>query len=146
MRRAQFDQDYSLGVTTASSPTFNVGTIYRNLCGGRDHSQTLIDRVLAKDVPALPPHSHASLAAPTTEKAPGIAITALILGISSVALFGPFTAIPAIICGHLALGQIKKSQTRRGRGMALTGLIAGYAVVLFYVLFITYLATSPRES
>lgn len=55
----------------------------------------------------------------------GLALTSMILGISSFACL--ITSIPAIICGHIASSQIKKSDGRiTGKGLALAGLITGY--------------------
>ncbi|MDP4624890.1 MAG: DUF4190 domain-containing protein, partial [Akkermansiaceae bacterium] len=56
----------------------------------------------------------------------GLAITSMVLGILTFVACG-LTAIPAVICGHMALGKIKRSQgTLAGRGFAITGLITGY--------------------
>ncbi|MEY4993339.1 MAG: hypothetical protein RIS82_461 [Actinomycetota bacterium] len=42
-------------------------------------------------------------------------------------------AVAAIITGHIALAQIKKSGAT-GRGLAIAGLVVGYATVAFWVL------------
>ncbi len=56
-------------------------------------------------------------------------MAALILGFLSLLSMG-VTAIPAIICGHIALFNIRKSKGRLGgRGMAIWGLIFGYGVI-----------------
>lgn len=58
-------------------------------------------------------------------------------------LFGVLTSIPAIICGHIARSQIRRTG-EQGAAAALTGLVLGYvftalavlgtaAIVLFYV-------------
>ncbi len=58
-------------------------------------------------------------------KSSGLALTSMILGASSFACL--ITAIPAVICGHIARSQIKKSDGRiTGSGLALAGLITGY--------------------
>lgn len=55
----------------------------------------------------------------------GLAMTSMILGISS--FFCGITGIPAVICGHIARGNIKRSQGQQtGDGFALAGLITGY--------------------
>lgn len=69
-----------------------------------------------------------------------LAIASLVCGILSLVCFGAFAGIPAVICGHLGLGKIKRSGGQlRGGGMALAGLIMGYVslgltliVMLFY--------------
>jgi type II secretory pathway pseudopilin PulG len=53
-----------------------------------------------------------------------------VLGILSLPC-AVFAAIPAVICGHIALKNISKSAgARTGRGMAVAGLIMGYVGVL----------------
>jgi type II secretory pathway pseudopilin PulG len=55
----------------------------------------------------------------------------------------PFTAIAAIVLGHLALSEIKKSAGRlAGRGMATAGLIMGYIGVALvpFILIIAAIA------
>lgn len=67
-----------------------------------------------------------------------LAVWSLILGILSIVLCGPISAIPAIICGHMARSQIKQEPNAlTGEGMALAGLIMGYfAIVMTILLFI----------
>jgi type II secretory pathway pseudopilin PulG len=66
----------------------------------------------------------------------GLAITSMVLGISSF-LCG-ITGIPAVICGHIARGNIRRSHGQQtGAGLALAGLITGYlgtAIVLIAML------------
>jgi hypothetical protein len=65
----------------------------------------------------------------------GLAITSMILGILS--LCTGIAAIPAVICGHLALSRINQSNGAvGGRGMAITGLVLGYLAIAGYVIFI----------
>ena len=53
-----------------------------------------------------------------------------------VALIGAFLLAPVgIICGHLALGQIKKTG-EAGHGLALWGTILGYVFTALGLLFI----------
>ncbi|WP_420115213.1 DUF4190 domain-containing protein [Pseudactinotalea sp.] len=53
------------------------------------------------------------------------AIAALVLGLCATAIF-------AVIAGHLALSQIKRTG-ERGTGLAIAGLILGYLEILFYL-------------
>jgi len=56
----------------------------------------------------------------------GLAIASLVLGILSFFSLG-LTGIPAVICGHIARGNIKKSSgTVSGNGLAIAGLVTGY--------------------
>jgi hypothetical protein len=59
----------------------------------------------------------------------GLAIASLVFS-----LIGTLGCIPAIICGHLALGKVKKEPAVQGRGLALAGLIIGYAVLALSIL------------
>jgi hypothetical protein len=55
----------------------------------------------------------------------------------------PFTAIAAVVLGHLALSEIKRSAGRlAGHGMAMAGLILGYVGVAFvpFILIIAAIA------
>lgn len=54
-----------------------------------------------------------------------LAIVALVLGI--------VVPIGGIICGHIALGQIKRTG-ENGRGLALAGTIIGYVLTIGYIL------------
>ncbi|KPJ73795.1 MAG: hypothetical protein AMS14_06340 [Planctomycetes bacterium DG_20] len=57
-------------------------------------------------------------------------------GLPAVAL-GILLGAGAAVCGHLALGQIRKSGGRdRGRGMAIAGLATGYAGIGLGLLMI----------
>ncbi len=59
----------------------------------------------------------------------GLATASLVLGILSLVLciIGPLFGIPAVICGHKAMGLIKRSGgALDGHGLALGGLITGY--------------------
>ncbi|WP_425308322.1 DUF4190 domain-containing protein [Ammonicoccus fulvus] len=48
-----------------------------------------------------------------------------------------FVPIAGIICGHLSLGQIRRTG-ENGRGLALAGLIIGYAYTAFIVLYFIF--------
>lgn len=127
-------------------PIYTVGAIYRNLSGGHDHSQALIDRVLAQSPSGPPPLPYTKQVVTDSGKTPGIAIASLVLGLLSLAFIGFFASVPAIICGHLALIRIKKTQTRKGRGLALTGLILGYVVTLLYAALFIYIIHGAFET
>jgi len=80
-------------------------------------------------------------APPTTAAQPnGMAVASLVLGITWVFWVG---SILAVVFGHLALGQIARSQGwQRGRGMALAGLILGYCGLALLLVSIVASATS----
>ena len=68
------------------------------------------------------------------------AIASLVCGV--LLCFGPLTAIPAIVLGHLALAEIKRASGRMaGHGMAIAGLILGYFGVVIstaYLIFMVF--------
>jgi hypothetical protein len=64
----------------------------------------------------------------------GYAIASLACGLAQF-MFGPLATIPAIVFGHLARYQIKRTG-EQGAGLALAGLILGWAVVIIGILVI----------
>jgi len=63
-----------------------------------------------------------------------LAIASLVCGLSQV--FAPFVAgIPAIVCGHVARSQIRRSG-EKGDGMAIAGLALGYIGVIGPILLV----------
>lgn len=70
--------------------------------------------------------------APGAEKS-ALATASMILGILGVTILWGIAAIPAIVLGHLALGDINRTQ-REGRGHAVTGLALGYTALGITVL------------
>ena len=64
----------------------------------------------------------------------GLAIASLACGLAQF-VFGPLAAIPAIVFGHMARSQIKRTG-ERGAGVALAGLILGWATVILAILLL----------
>ena len=73
--------------------------------------------------------TYPAYAAPKTN---GLAIAAFVLSLLGFALL-------PVIFGHIALGQIKTTGAP-GRGIALAGLIVGYAYIAFTLIFIVIYA------
>jgi hypothetical protein len=72
----------------------------------------------------------------------GLAIAALVCGVGGFVIGLSF--IPAIICGHLARAQIRRTG-ERGGGMALAGLILGYVgSALFIALVVLLVAIAAK--
>jgi hypothetical protein len=82
------------------------------------------------------PVARATVVAPVAPMAKinGLAIASLACGIAQFA-FGPLASIPAIVFGHVARHQIKRTG-EQGAGLALAGLILGWAVILGIVLIV----------
>jgi len=67
---------------------------------------------------------------PPRRKTEPLSIWSLVLGVLSIAGCSLFAGIPAVICGHVGLGRIKRDPSLDGRGIAVAGLITGYISVL----------------
>jgi Domain of unknown function (DUF4190) len=61
-----------------------------------------------------------------------LAITSLVCGIAQF-MFGPFATIPAIVCGHMARSQIRRTR-ESGAGMATAGLVLGWTGLVLGLL------------
>src|SRR5436190_3902579 len=100
---------------------------------------------MADDVTPPPPPP---VAQPVPRTAPA-AIWSLVLAILSFNCGLLFTAIPAVICGHIARSKIRKSGgALGGKGIATAGLILGYIALVVSVMGIPLLVSmiqSDRE-
>lgn len=82
------------------------------------------------------PYGQQPYGAPT-EKYNVLAIVSFVTGVL-------FISLVAIITGHLALSQINKTQ-EKGRGLAIAGLVLGYAgillgILVFFFVFVPFFA------
>jgi len=73
------------------------------------------------------PYGTTAYGAPLAPRTNTLAIVALVLGLT--------VPIGGIICGHMALNQIKRTG-EAGHGLALAGVILGYVFTAFLVLYI----------
>jgi hypothetical protein len=71
----------------------------------------------------------------------GLAVAALISGIVGWVLAPLFGGIAAVVLGHLALNQIKKTG-EEGSGLAIGGLVLGYANVVFGLVLVCIFGTA----
>ena len=103
----------------------------------------MADDVTPPPTPPPPPVSQ-----PVVHTAP-TAIWSLVLAILSFTCGWLFTAIPAVICGHIARSKIRKSGgALGGKGIATAGLILGYIALVLGVMGIPLLVSmiqSDRE-
>jgi hypothetical protein len=85
----------------------------------------------------------------TVPRTPPVAIWSLILAVLSFTCGWLFTAIPAVVCGHIARAKIRKSGgALGGRGIATAGLIFGYIALVLGIIGIPLLVSmiqSDRE-
>jgi len=78
---------------------------------------------------------------PAQPKNCGLAIWSLVLGILSLTCFWLLTAIPAVICGHMAYARIRRSAgALSGQGLAIAGLVTGYLAIAMSILVLPLLA------
>ena len=93
-----------------------------------------------------PPYQQPYLPYPAAPPTNGLAIASLVCGVGTFVIGLSF--IPAIICGHIARGQIRRTG-EQGGGLALAGLILGYvggALFIAAVLAIVFLVTKVSST
>lgn len=93
--------------------------------------------LLVTDLPGaqaimVPPEADATVATPVAT-INGLAMASFACGVAQF-VFGPLPTIPAIILGHMARHQIKRTG-EQGAGLALAGLLLGWAAVVLGVIF-----------
>lgn len=98
--------------------------------------------MLVADLPAGPgtmvPYHPGYYPVPAVAPTNGLAVAALVCGIAEFFTLG-LAAIPAVILGHVARSQIRRTG-ERGDGMAVSGLILGYLAIGGWALIILLLA------
>ena len=72
--------------------------------------------------------------APVVRGTNSLAVAALVCGVAEFFTVG-LTAIPAVILGHMARGQIRRTG-EQGSGLALAGLILGWVAIILFVLVV----------
>ena len=97
-----------------------------------------LDQLVA-DLPAARPPMVAPVAGTN-----GFAIASLACGLGQF-MFGPLATIPAIVFGHMARSQIKRTG-EQGAGLALAGLILGWATVILAILLLVIVGVAMTAS
>jgi hypothetical protein len=116
---------------------------YDSRAGQALNAQTYADLdTLVADLPAAGPTYPGPVPQPGAWAYPGavartnaLAITSMVCGIVQFFGFWLLAAIPAIVCGHIARRQIRQTG-EQGAGMALAGLILGWAGVALTAIFV----------
>ena len=144
MRAADADRDRVAGIL---STAYSEGRLSRDEYDARLESALSartyadLDHVVT-DLPAAQaavPSPAAPIMVTPQARTNGLAIASLACGLGQFA-FGPLATIPAIVLGHMARSQIKRTG-EQGAGLALAGLVLGWgAVILGIVLIIAGLA------
>ena len=145
IRASDADRDRVAGVLGAA---YGEGRLSKDEYDGRleaafaartyaDLDRTVTDLPLpARTSPAADPAS--TTPAPRTN---GLAMASLVCGLGQFVV-GPLATVPAIILGHLARNQIRRTG-EQGAGLALAGLALGWgAVILGVVVLVIALAVA----
>jgi Domain of unknown function (DUF1707)/Domain of unknown function (DUF4190) len=141
MRAADADRDHVVGLLNAA---YGEGRLSKDEYDARLESALSartyadLDQLLA-DLPAAPATMVPPVARSTTALTPatrlnGLAIASLACGLAQF-VFGPVSTIPAIVFGHVARHQIKRTG-EQGAGLALAGLILGWAAVILGLILL----------
>jgi hypothetical protein len=91
---------------------------------------------LTADLPAgaLPAWPVPAYQPPPPSGTNSMAIASMVLGVAEF-FTGGLTAIPAVVCGHIARRQMKQT-AQRGDGLATGGLVLGYMAIIFWSVLI----------
>ena len=92
-----------------------------------------LDQIMT-DLPAMPGTVVPQAATPLVARTNGFAIASLACGLAQFVV-GPLATIPAIVFGHVARHQIRRTG-EQGAGLALAGLILGWATVILAILLV----------
>jgi predicted small integral membrane protein len=67
-----------------------------------------------------------------------LANASFVLGFLSCVMLGIFSAIPAVICGHISLSKLKREPTKytnKDKRIVIAGLILGYLGIIISIIF-----------
>ena len=135
MRAADADRDRVAAI---------LGAAYSEGRLSRDEYDARLERVLSArtyadldhvvtDLPAAQPTEPSPVATTTMQaRTNGLAIASLACGVAQFA-FGPLATIPAIMLGHMARSQIRRTG-EQGAGLALAGLVLGWGAVILGIV------------
>jgi hypothetical protein len=135
IRAGDADRDHVAGL---------LGTAYTEGRLSKDEYDARLDAALSARTYGELDQLVSDLPVPVPKAAPevrtnGYATASFAFGIAQV-LFGPFATIPAIMFGHMALGQIKRTG-ERGAAMAVAGLVLGWGAVILGIILMTVALT-----
>ena len=74
---------------------------------------------------------------PPAAKTNTLAIVSLVASIAGLVILWGIGSIAGVICGHISMSQIRKTG-EQGRGMALAGLIIGYAGIVLAIIGVIF--------
>ena len=150
MRAADADRD---GVARILSTAYSEGRLSKDEYDARLESALSartyadLDQVVtdlpAAQAAALSPAAGTAVVTPVA-KTNGLAMASLACGVAQFAV-GPLATIAAIVLGYMARGQIKRTG-EQGAGLALAGLILGWAAVILGIALIAVMLTISSRS
>ena len=149
MRAADVDRDR---VAEILSTAYTEGRLSRDEYDARlDSAMSArtfadLDQVLTDLPVARATGPRATVAVPGTETGTvtpvaatnGMAIASLVCGLAQF-IFGPLGTIPAIVFGHMARSQIRRTG-EQGAGLALAGLVLGWGAVILGIIIAVAIA------
>ncbi len=150
MRAATNDRERAIDVLKAAFAEGRLSQAEYNDRMGRAHEARTYGELMALtgDLPAgpIPVPVHPAWQVPVrTRQTNSMAVASMVLGIGEFFTFG-LTAIPAVICGHIAQRQMRETG-EDGNGMAATGLVLGYgAIALGFILALLVLTVVARNN
>ena len=144
MRAASTDRERAVDVLKAGFAEGRLSQEEYNERMGRAYAAKTYGELaaLTADLPAGPYPTPAAWPVPLyqpplPQPIPGtnsMAIAAMVLGVAEFFTAG-LTAIPAVICGHVARRQMRQT-AQRGDGLATGGLVLGYMAIIFWTVLI----------
>jgi uncharacterized protein DUF1707/uncharacterized protein DUF4190 len=144
MRAASTDRERTVDVLKAGFAEGRLSQEEYNDRMGRAYAAKTYGELaaLTADLPAGPYPTPAAWPVPVYQPplpvpVPGtnsMAIAAMVLGVAEFFTAG-LTAIPAVICGHVARRQMRAT-AQRGDGLATGGLVLGYMAIIFWTVLI----------
>jgi hypothetical protein len=138
MRAASADRERAVDVLKAGFAEGRLSQDEYNDRMGRAYAARTYGELaaLTADLPAGPWPAPAWPAPvlPQPASTNSMAIASMVLGVAEFFTAG-LTAIPAVICGHVARRQMKLTG-QRGDGLATGGLVLGYMAIIFWAVLI----------
>jgi len=139
MRASSADRERAVDVLKAGFAEGRLTHEYNDRMGRAYVARTYGDlAALTADLPAgaspLPAWPVPAYQPPPPGGTNSMAIASMVLGVAEFFTAG-LTAIPAVICGHIARRQMKQT-AERGDGLATSGLVLGYMAIIFWSVLI----------
>jgi uncharacterized membrane protein len=145
MRAASADRERAVDVLKAGFAEGRLTQEEYNDRMGRAYSARTYGELaaLTADLPAGPWPAWA-VPQPQPMTTNSMAIASMVLGVAEFFTAG-LTAIPAVICGHVARRQMKLTG-ERGDGLATGGLVLGYMAIIFWSVVVVGLMVAAAIS